>query len=184
MTIEEAQAKIKELTDALEAKDGKLAELQENAGKVSKEELEKIEQRAYNKGFDKAKNQFTEEKKGYVSKDEVEQLLSARDKAFKTQRELLKMGIKNPERAMKIIDEDDLAKFGTDDFKVDDFKSKYSDVLVFKAEDNTPPPSNKPFTKNNSTPATKKLTAEEYAEMSKEERAKLSNEERAELLKG
>ena len=183
MELEEALAKIEELNT-------EVAGLKENAGKIPAEELKKIEQKAYNQGYDKAKNAYEaqindlkkETGEKYVQKEEVEKMLTERERAFKTQKELLKMGIKNPEKAMKIIDDEDLETFGTEAFKEEDFKNKYGDVLVFKKEESTPPEPNKPFTKNNTQPRAPKLTAEEYAKMSAEERAKVPKEDRDALL--
>jgi len=182
MTLEEAQAKIAELTEQAEAKDKTIAELNENAGKdkLSEAEVKKMEKRFFNQGYDSAKNKFEDEKKNLISKEELNSELEKRERNFKIQKELLKMGIKAPEKAMKIIEEEDLEKFGSEDFKVDEFKKRYEDVIVFKSEEKPNGNSNN-FTKNNGEPKKAKLTAEQYAEMSKEERMKVPKEEREAL---
>ena len=48
MDLEQAELKIKELNDTI-------AGLQKSVGKISDEDKKKLEQVAYNKGFDKAK---------------------------------------------------------------------------------------------------------------------------------
>ena len=181
LTLEEAELKIKELNDEITTRDTTIAEMKTVAEKsTSSEDIKKAEQKAYTSGFNKAKNQADDDKKDFISKADVDDMLSKRDNSFKTQKALLAMGIKNPEKAMKLIDEDDLKSFNAEDFKAEDFKSKYEDVLVFKGEDKSP--EHKPFTKNNNKPTTPKLTAEDYANMSELDRKKLSNDERSELL--
>jgi len=149
---------------------------------------EKAVQVSYNKGFDKAKNASKDEvKDGYIKKEEVEAMLLEKDNLFKRKSTLSKMGVKNPERALKIIDEEDLALFGSEDFKEDDFKKKYGEDIVFSTSsqkeedegDEKKPPSN--ITKNNQKPRTG-LTAEKYAEMSDTERAKISTADKLALL--
>jgi len=148
---------------------------------------EKAIQVSYNKGFDKAKNASKDEvKDGYIKKEEVEAMLLEKENLFKRKSTLSKMGVKNPERALKIIDEEDLALFGSEDFKEDDFKKKYGEDIVFSTSSQKEeeggekkPPSN--ITKNNQKPNTG-LTAEKYADMSDTERAKISTADKLALL--
>lgn len=175
---------LEEQVTALEAEVVTLKET--NAGLVTSngefetanKDHEKAIQVAYNKGFDKSKNASEENLKGFINKDDVEAMLSKRDKAHNTQTALLKMGVSNPKRAMKMIDEDDLGAFGSDDFDIEKFKAKYSTDIVFKSEGGS---NHKPALKQN-TNTDKALTAETYAEMSQEDRSKVSKEERAKLL--
>ena len=179
MTLEEAEVKITELEGTISTQTEKIVGLEKNAGKISDDELKKIEQKSYNQGFDKAKNQFEGEKENLLNKDDVEKMLSERDFQHGVQTELLKMGISSPKKALKIIDEDDLKTFGTDAFKVDDFKNKYSDVLVFKNEGGG---NHTPILKDNREQEKPKMTAEQYSELSKDERMKIDPEVRASLI--
>ena len=179
MTLEEAEAKILELEGTITTQSEKIVGLEDNAGKLSDEELKKIEQKSYNQGFDKAKNQFDGEKANLLNKDDVEKMLSDRDHEHNVETQLLKMGIKSPKKALKIIDEEDFKTFGTDSFKADDFKNKYSDVLVFKDEGGG---SHTPILKDNRDEEKPKMTAEQYSELSKEERMKVDPDIRASLI--
>ncbi len=179
MTLEEALSKITDLETVIAENKNTIAGLEENAGKVlSEDDLKKLEQKSYNTGFDKAKNQFESDKKDMIGKDDVEKMLNDRDLVYKTKTELLKMGVKNPDKALKMIDESDLQGFGGEDFKADEFKSKYEDSIVFKSEGGTPPVV---MTKNNNTPK-EKMTAETYAGLSADERKAVSREERQALM--
>jgi hypothetical protein len=147
---------------------------------------EKAIQVSYNKGFDKAKNASKDEvKDGYVKKEDVEEMLSKRDKNFSLQTALTKMGVKNPKRAMKSIDDDDLSTIGSEGFDEEGFKKKYGEDIVFTSSqkeeegEHKKKPSN--FTKNNKKVKTG-LTAESYAEMSDTERAKISTADKLALL--
>ncbi|MCK5743961.1 MAG: hypothetical protein KAH30_04430 [Caldisericia bacterium] len=182
MTLEEAQTKITELTDQLKDRDGKIVEFTKNAGKqLSEDDLEKIRQKADNQGFDRAKKQFETEKKDFISKGDVDKMLEDRDHLFATKTELLKMGVKNVDKAIKVIDEDDLESFGTADFKSDDFKTKYEDSIVFGEAGGKPP--HKPFTKDNKKPPHETVTADNYDQLSEKERNNMSDEDKLALIK-
>ena len=175
MTLEEALAEIEKQKETI-------AELQKNAGKnkgLSEDELKKIEQKAYNQGFDKAKNQFESEKEGLLKREDVEKMLSEKDNLYKAKSTLKELGIKNPDRALKLIDEDDMKNITADDFKADDFQKKYGDVLVFGDSKKT----HTPITIENKHQEKTRVTAEDYAKMSASEKAKVTNEQRAEMLK-
>ncbi|RLA68950.1 MAG: hypothetical protein DRG09_06905 [Epsilonproteobacteria bacterium] len=180
MTLEEALVKITSLEGEITTQKVSIAELSKNAGKLSDEDQKKIEQKAYNQGFDKAKNQFEGEKKDLLKKEDVEKLLSERDHLFKIKTDLREMGVKNADRAMKMIDEDDLKSFGTDEFKTDDFKTKYGDVLIFAKDGSNPP---KVITKDNKLPDQKKVTSDSYGDLSPTEKAKMSPDEKLALLR-
>jgi len=182
MTLEEALALIEtQKTEIQSIKDTSQTAL-DDLTKTHKTET----QVSYNKGFDKAKNASKDEvKDGYIKKEDVEKMLSERDTNSTLQIALTKMGVKNPKRAMKSIDEEDLAKINSADFKEEDFREKYGEDIVFSAaakkeeEETKPPASN--FTKNNKN-ANTGLTAEKYAGMSATERAKISTADKLALL--
>ena len=180
MTLEEMEAKITELNGTIKAQKKTIVGMEDIAKNVySKEDYDKAIQKADNQGFDRGSAKVSDDKKDFISKTDVDEMLSERDRAYNTQKELLAMGIKDPVRALKMLDEDDVKAFGTDDFKVDDFKSKYKDVLMFKDEEVAPANvDHKPFTQNNTKTRQPKLTAETYAELPKEERMKVSKEDR------
>ena len=178
MTLEEALTRIGVLEADLGSRDTEINALKETAkSSISAEDFDKMKQKAYNQGFDKAKNQFEAEKEGFIKKDDVDKMLSERDSLNLKKVELFKMGIKNPDVALKIINEDDLSAIGTEEFKADDFKAKYSEDIVFSKEVNT----HKPRTKNNDT-EDKKITAENYNELSDTQKAKMSEEDKLALL--
>jgi len=184
-----------ELEEALALIETQKTEIQglKDTSKTALDDLTKTHEKAiqvsYNKGFDKAKNASKDEvKDGYIKKEDVEEMLSKRDKSFSLQTALTKMGVKNPKRAMKSIDEDDLATIGSEDFNEEGFKKKYGEDIVFtsskkeeeeEGDDKKQTPSN--LTKNNKEAKTG-LTAEKYAGMSKSERAKISTADKLALL--
>ena len=178
-----------ELEEALALIETQKTEIQglKDTGKTALDDLTKTHEKAlqvsYNKGFDKAKNASKDEvKDGYIKKEDVEEMLSKRDTNFSLQTALTKMGVKNPKRAMKSIDEDDLATIGSEGFDEEGFKKKYGEDIVFTTSSNEEEhkkPSN--FTKNNKEVKTG-LTAESYAEMSATERAKISTADKLALL--
>lgn len=130
----------------------------------------------YNKGFDKAKNASKEDiEKGFVSKDEVEKMLKEQTDESNIKLELSKAGVKNVEKAFKLIDE-------RDGFKIDDFK-KDNDFLFPSEKDDDKKDDDKenPEMKNN-TEEKSELTAESYSKMSKEEQAKVSTTDKLGLL--
>lgn len=184
MTLEEAQAKITELNKDIQTKDGEIAGLNDkvkNAGKeLSEDDMKKIEQKFYNQGFDKAKNQFEDDKKDYLKKDDVDKMLSDRDSKYRVKTELLKIGALNPEKAFVNLSEDEIASIGTDDFKLEDFKANHADDIVFKTDDKGQPPKN--ITKDNKKPK-QTVTADSYKEMSPSEKAKMSSEDKLALLR-
>ena len=178
MTLEEALARIGALEAELGNKDTEINALKEVAkSSVSAEELDKIKQKVFNQGFDKAKNQFEIDKEGFIKKEDVDNMLSERDALNQKKVELFKMGIKNPDTALKIIEKDDLNAIGTADFKADDFKAKYADDIVFGGGSGT----HKPRTRNNDT-ADIKVTAENYNELSDTQKAKMSDSDKLALL--
>ena len=185
MDLEQALAEIEKLKTKISG----LADENATQLKTVEDEHKKALQVQFNKGFDKAKNAVEDEKKDYLSKDDVDKMLAERDEAFNqtlatekkqaTAREtLLNLGVKNPSRSLKIIDEEDFNLFGTEDFNSDTFLEKYQDDIVFKKSESNLPSAN--FMKNNEKQV-KKLTLAEYAEMPKEERMKLSQSEREAL---
>jgi len=177
MTIEEAEAAIAELEKTNKELTDEIAGLGTNVG-MSDEDLKKLEQKLYNKGFDAARNKLEEDKKNYLLKDDVDKMLAERDKKFSVKTALMKMGIKSPDKALKVIEEDDYEAFGTEEFKVEDFKSKYEDVLVFAKESG----GHKNITKNNKIPE-QKITSSTYASMSASEKSKMSAADKLALLK-
>ena len=143
---------------------------------------EKALQISYNKGYDTSKNKFESEKDGFIKKEDVDKLLADRDTSFSRQSALRDLGIKNPKKAMKLIDEDDLKSLGTEDFKSEDFVKKYGEDIVFiKGDDGQPPKKPQNFMKNNQQQK-EGLTAEKYEQMSTEERNKISTAEKLALL--
>jgi len=183
MDLEQALAEIARLKgEATKVADTNKTALTE-ALKKAKEESDKALQVSYNKGFDKAKNASEEDKKnGYVSKEDVDKLLADRDTAFSRQSALRDLGIKNPKKAMKLIDEDDLASLGSEDFKSEDFVKKYGEDIVFtKQGENNQQQQRQQHTKNNEQQK-EGLTAEKYEAMSTEERAKVSTADKLALL--
>ncbi len=184
MTIEEAEAEITKLKGELKIAEGKNAEsVKTIAGFEAKgKEAEKNLQAQYNKGFDKAKNQYeTDQEKNFIKKDEVEAMLTKRDKVHSTETTLMKMGVNNPTRVMKMIDEDDLNNFGTEEFKDEDFRKKYESVIVFgKAGGKTPP---RVITKDNQKPKPEAVTSESYGDLSASEKGKMSDDQKLALLK-
>ena len=181
-----------ELEEALALIETQKTEIQglKDTNKTALDDLTKTHEKAiqvsYNKGFDKAKNASKDEvKDGYIKKEDVEEMLSKRDKNFSLQTALTKMGIKNPKRAIKSIDEDDLATIGSEDFNEEDFRKKYSEDIVFttssQEEEEESNKNSSNFTKNNKKVKTG-LTAESYAGMSATERAKISTADKLALL--
>ena len=185
MNLEEALAEIETLkTENSELKD---------SHKTALSDLTKTHDKAlqvqYNKGFDKAKNASENDiKDGYMKKEDVEKMLSDNSAKASVQIALTKLGVKNPKRAMKLIDEEDLATMNSDDFNEEDFKKKYSEDLNFtpsKKEDELEEeevkttPSN--ISKNNKKPKAE-LSADKYAEMPKSERDKISVADKLALL--
>jgi len=147
---------------------------------------EKELQASFNKGYDKAKNKFEGEVgDGYIKKEDVEKMLSERERGHTVEKELLRLGVKNPDRAAKLIDEEDLLKFGGEDFNEEDFMKKYGDDIVFAKpsgeEANGPKDAPSNFTKNNDKQE-QPLTAESYAELSPAEQAKIPMAEKLALL--
>lgn len=183
MDLEEAQARITELEGEIST----LTDTHTTALSDLTATHDKAIQKSYNQGFDKAKNASKDEvKDGYVKKEDVEDMLSKRDLSHKRQSLLSKMGIKNPSRAMKSIDEDDLTTLGSEDFDEEKFRAKYEGDFVFSGDkkDGEKPPKKSPsnFTKNNQNNQKAELTAESYNEMSAEEQAKVSTAEKLALL--
>lgn len=183
MELEEALALI-------ETQKGQLADLKATNDKAVSDLTathEKALQVSYNKGFDKAKNASEKDiNDGYIKKEDVDKMLNDREKGFNTEKALLKMGVKNPKRALKAIEEDDLATIGEEGFNEEDFKKKYGDDIVFttssKEEDLDPlNKDSKNITKNNEKP-NEGLTAEKYADMSKADRDKVSTADKLALL--
>lgn len=184
MELEEALALIKTQASEIEG----LKESNKTALGDLTTTHEKALQVSYNKGFDKAKNaSATEMQDGYIKKEDVEAMLSEREKSANTELALTRLGVKNPKRAMKVIDDEDLALMGGNDFKEDDFKKKYSEDIVFskasekeKEEEFKQSPSN--FTKNNKDKVNTGLTAEAYEAMSPSARAKIPVADKLALL--
>lgn len=180
MELQEALDKIKELEGKLDGVSDKQATaVKEATDKLGKEHKTAL-QVQYNKGFDASTNKHKDDKEGFISKEDVDKMLSDRDTSFSRQSALKSLGIKNPKNAMKIISDDDLATLGSKDFKEEDFKKKYGDDIVFTSQkEEAKKPSN--FTKNNTKVKTD-MTAASYAEMSTSERAKISTADKLALL--
>ena len=178
MTLEEAQNKIKELEGEIaDLGDSHKSEL-DKLGTDHAEALKKETQISYNKGFDKAKNASKEDiEKGYVSKDEVQKMMDANTREADIKLELTKSGVKNVDKAFKLIE-------NKEDFKIDDFK-KDNDFL-FPSEkgdgkDDQQPPKDKQQMRNNKDDKVE-LNAETYAQMSDEEREEIPIEDKFNLL--
>lgn len=172
MELEEALQRIKDL----ETEATTLAGTHEDAIKALNDTHKTELQVNYNKGFDKAKNASKEDiEKGFVSKDEVEKMLKEQTDESNIKLELSKAGVKNVEKAFKLIDE-------KDGFKIDDFK-KDNDFLFPSEKDDDKKDDDKenPEMKNN-TEEKSELTAESYSKMSKEEQAKVSTTDKLGLL--
>ncbi len=179
MTLEEAQAKITALETTITEKDTKIVGLEDNAKTlVTKEDYDKAIQKADNQGYDRGKTTSDKSKEGFISKEDVDQMLSDRDILSNRKMILSKLGVKSPNKALGFIDNDDLELLGTDGFNEDDFKKKYDEDIVF----GNATKQHIPITKNNSTPPKAKLTAETYSDMSPQERSKVSQSDRAALL--
>lgn len=177
---------LEEALTLIEAQKAQIAELSEkaNAG-ISKEELDKEIQKAHNKGFDKAKAELSKDiETKYLGKDEVEKMLSERDRKFKAEKKLMELGFKATKRTMRMFDEEDFEALSSDDFDEEKFREKFPDIPGLpKEEEEAPYVPNAPFMKNNEKKK-EKLTAEQYAEMKPEERAKIPQEEKLALLGG
>ena len=188
MDLEQALAEIENLKGLIVEAETTATATMKTALEEQKTANEKALQVQYNKGYDASKNKFEGEKEGFISKEDVDkmlndraeeaQLLLQKEKQLSTVREtLLSMGAKNPSRSLKIIDEEDYNKIGTDEFSPSDFVEKYKEDIVFKAQGERTPQN---FMKNNGE-ANKKLTLAEYAELPTADRMKISKEERAAL---
>lgn len=185
MELEEALARIAELEGQIETLGTDHTTAINDLTKAHGKEVQK----SYNQGFDKAKNASKEEvKDGYVKKEDVDEMLNKRDLAYKRTSLLSKMGVKNPKRALKSIDDEDLESMTGEDFDEEKFRDKYGEDFVFSSSQELKKevkkevkktPSN--ITKNNKHQKAE-LTAESYADLSPEDRAKISTAEKLRLL--
>ncbi len=184
MTLEEALKKIEELNGLIDSNKAKALEDTKTQLSEQAKTHDKAIQLAHNKGYDSAKGKFETDKDGFIKKEDVDKMLSDRDTTYSRQSTLSKMGVKNPKRALKLIDEDDLKSFGTEDFKEEDFIKKYGDDIVFngkKEEEGEKKNNPSNFMKNNDKQK-EGLTAEKFEAMSSEERSKLSTAQKLALL--
>lgn len=168
MELEEALQKIKDLETQVTEIEGK----HKDELTTLKATHDKEAQISYNKGFDKAKNASKDEmEKGFISKDEVQKMMKDQSDESNIKLELSKAGVKNVDKAFKLIDD-------KESFNIESFKEDNKDILVFKEDDNKDDKNNKDDKdhqqmKNNKDDKVE-MTAESYANMSNEERSKVS----------